>query len=317
MNQAVDPYQDAMSPVIPHGGVLALGNFDGVHLGHQALIATALECARRQNMSLRVLTLEPHPRTFFSATPQTPFRLTPPSVKNRLLQALGVDEVITLNFSSEIALMSAKDFVDQILVEHYHARHVVAGSDFVFGHKRTGTMENMRDWLAPHGIGVTAVPPLRDEKGEVVSSSRVREALYQGNLAAARALLGRPWSIAGIVVPGKRRGRDLGFPTANMELGEYVRPPFGVYAVMARRVSEAVRHAGVMNIGTRPTVDGVHELLEFHLFRPQGDLYDEEWEVELHHFLRPEKKFASLEALQDQIIQDIVRAKELLTPTKA
>ncbi|MDD5585968.1 MAG: bifunctional riboflavin kinase/FAD synthetase [Alphaproteobacteria bacterium] len=317
MNQAVDPYTDkAPSEAASQDGVLALGNFDGVHRGHQAVVAAALDYARRHGMPVRVLTLEPHPRTFFSS-PQTPFRLTPPSVKNRLLQGLGVDEVITLNFSPDIASLSAKAFVDQILAGYYKARHIVAGVDFVFGHKRAGTMEAMRGWLAPYGVGVTAVPLLKDEKGEAVSSSRLREALYQGDLAAARALLGRPWSITGIVVPGARRGRILGFPTANMELGEYVRPPFGVYAIMARRVGSREALPGVANIGTRPTIDGVHELLEFHLFQAQGDLYDQEWEVELHYFLRPEEKFASLEALQDQIMQDIVRAKELLAAVPA
>jgi riboflavin kinase/FMN adenylyltransferase len=294
------------------GGVLVLGNFDGVHRGHQAVIAAAIGIARERNLSAYALTLEPHPRTLLSS-PQTPFRLTPPSAKNRLLQELGIDAIITLNFSPELAGMPAREFVEQILMQHYRARHVVAGADFVFGHRRTGTMQDMSEWLEPHGIGVTAVPPFRDEAGDVISSSRLREAIHQGDLTTARSLLGRPWSITGIVGRGGERGRAMGFPTANMALGETMRPPFGVYAITARRVGGAARHAGVMNIGVRPTVDGVHEVLEFHLFNFQGDLYDQEWEVELHHFLRPERKFPDLEALQDQIMQDVIRAKEMLS----
>ena len=312
MNQTVNHSQEAEpATAIPQGGVLALGNFDGVHLGHQAVIAVTLDYARKHSIPARVLTLEPHPRSFLAA-PQTPFRLTPPSVKNRLLQSLGIDEVITLDFSLALARQSPRDFVEQMLVEHYRVRHVVAGTDFVFGHERTGSMSDMRAWLAPHGIDVTEVPPLRDETGEVISSSRVRAVLYQGDLDATRLLLGRPWSISGIIVRGAERGRLLGFPTANMDLGEFMRPPFGVYTVMAHRVGDQTLHPGVANIGVRPTVNGKHERLEFHLFHFSGDLYDQEWEVELHHFLRPEQKFPNLEALQDQIIIDIDKAKEKL-----
>jgi riboflavin kinase / FMN adenylyltransferase len=294
------------------GGVWALGNFDGVHRGHQAVIAAALDVARGLGLPVRVLTLEPHPRTLLAA-PQTPFRLTLPSVKNRLLQELGVEEVVTLNFSPELASMTAEAFVEKILVQHYRAQHVVAGAEFVFGRGRTGTMQDMRVWLGPMGIGVTDVPPFRDEAGEIVSSSRLRTALHQGDLETAGKLLGRPWAISGVITRGGERGRTMGIPTANMELGETIRPPFGVYAVMAHRAGDKVRYPGAANIGVRPTVDGVHELMEFHLFHFQGDIYDQEWEVELHHFLRSEQKFSDLEALQDQIMRDITHAGALLS----
>lgn len=289
-------------------GVMALGNFDGVHRGHQAVIAAALDVARRNRWPAYVLTLEPHPRSLL-AGPQKPFRLTPDSVKTRLLQQLGIDAVITLNFSPAFASQAAPTFVKEILIEHYQARHVVAGKYFVFGHKRAGTMQHMRQWLLPCGVGVTEVPALCDERGEPISSSRLRLALQNGELAAAQAMLGRPWSITGIVTAGSQRGRRMGFPTANVELGEYLRPPFGVYAIKARRTGDGKVWGGVANIGTRPTVGGVRERLEFHLFQPPGELYDQEWEVELHRFLRPEQTFASLQALQEQIERDIQAAK--------
>lgn len=293
------------------GGVLALGNFDGVHRGHQAVLKAALDYGRQHHLPVRVLTLEPHPRSLLTAS-NTPFRLTPASVKNRLLQHMGVDDVITLNFSAEFASQPAREFVEQVLVQHYRAAHIVAGAYFVFGHKRAGTMQHMREWLEPVGIGVTEVPPLRDERGEPISSSRIRTALHKADLALVRELLGRPWSITGIVVTGAKRGRVLGFPTANIELGDYVRPPFGVYAVKAHRVGDAKVWGGVANIGTRPTVGGVREMLEFHLFQNPGELYEQEWEVELHQFLRPEQVFASLEALKEQIQRDVVEAREKL-----
>jgi riboflavin kinase/FMN adenylyltransferase len=308
--------EETDSGASPHGGVLALGNFDGVHLGHQAVIAATIERARAYGVPARALTLEPHPRSLLNVT-QTPFRLTSASAKARLLQKMGIDDVITLNFSPEFASQSAHEFVEQILVQHYRAKHVVAGATFVFGHKRAGTMPHMRAWLEPHGIGVTEVPPLCDAKGEPVSSSRVRTALHKADLATARELLGRPWSITGIIAKGARRGRVLGFPTANMELGDYVRPVFGVYAIKARHVGHEKLWDGVANVGTRPTVGGMRVMLEFHVFQTPGELYDQAWEVELHHFLRPEKTFASLDALQGRIMEDVAQAKELLAKTPA
>ncbi len=312
MKQAYTELEETgSSGAVLKGGVLALGNFDGVHRGHQEVISTAIDVARRYGIPARVLTLEPHPRSLL--TPQNkPFRLTPVSVKNRMLQAMGIDEVITLNFSPEFANKPAHEFVEEILVQHYHAKHIVAGAYFVFGHKRAGTMKHMREWLEPYGIGVTEVQPLTDERGEPISSSRLRVAIQKGDFDLARNLLGRPWSITGIVVEGAKRGRVLGFPTANIELGDYVRPPFGVYAIKARRIVSQKIWPGVANIGTRPTVGSVREMLEFHLFNTPGELYDQEWEVELHKFMRPEKTFPNLEELQKQVLEDISQAKTLL-----
>ncbi len=290
------------------GGVFALGNFDGVHQGHQSVVKIARDKARGLGVPVRILTLEPHPRSVFRPD-IPPFRLTPAPAKIRLLQQLGVEDVIVTPFTLEFSQLPAEDFVEKILMRSYGAQHVVAGSDFVFGNARGGNMQNLRGWLAPHNVGVTEVTPFRDGQGIVMSSSRTRIALQEGDLQTAAHILGRPWSIAGIIQHGDKRGRQLSVPTANIALGEYLRPKFGVYAVMAGPVGKSLRHQGVANIGSRPTVDGKNEILEFHLFNFEGDLYGQEWEVELLHFLRPEQAFPDLDSLRAQIMQDIETAK--------
>ena len=294
-------------------GVLILGNFDGVHRGHHAVIKAALDQARRMgNVPVSVLTLEPHTRTVFNPD-IAPFRLTPAKVKIRLLKDLGVDEVIVIRFTPEYANMKAQDFVNEILVEQYAVRHVVAGFDFVFGQGRGGNMQRLREWLAPKGVEVTEIMPCRDAQGEIMSSSRVRNALKEGDLSTARNILGRPWSISGVVEHGIQRGRSIGFPTANISLGEYIRPKFGAYSVYARRVGTQQALPGVANIGTRPTVDGNEELLEFYIFDFYSDIYDQEWEIELIDFLRPEETFSDIQALKAQIMCDVEAAKASLS----
>lgn len=305
----------SVAPVIEpqlKGGVFALGNFDGVHRGHQAVVRIAREKANGMGVPVRVLTLEPHPRSLFKPG-IPPFRLTPAPAKIRLLHALGVEDVITLSFTEEFSHLPAQDFVEKILIGTYGAQHIIAGFDFVFGHNRGGNMKTLRDWLAPHNVGVTEVTPFRDAHGDVMSSSRTREALQAGDLRTAEHILGRPWSIAGIIEHGAQRGRQLSVPTANIALGEYLRPKFGVYAVNAGRVGAALKHQGVVNIGVRPTVDGKNEVLELHLFNFEGNLYGQEWEVELLDFIRPEQAFADVEALREQIMLDIETAKSRLS----
>ena len=291
------------------GGVLALGNFDGVHRGHEAVLRAAQEQARNLGLPTRVLTLEPHPRTLFRPD-DPPFRLTPAPIKERLLRGLGVDEVFCLPFTRDVAGLSAAGFMD-LLVHAYGARHVVAGFDFVFGCQRSGTMPILSEGLAAFDVGVTEVPPFRDSQGDILSASRTRVALQQGDLALAESILGRPWAIAGTIAQGRHVARTLGFPTANVELGDTLRPQFGVYAITARRVGADEIFAGVANIGNRPTVDGVRELLEFHLFDFHEAIYGEAWEVELHRFLRPEQKFPDLAALKEQIGRDVEEARAL------
>ena len=287
--------------------VLALGNFDGVHRGHMAVIHAAQAQARRLGLLLHVLTLEPHPRTLFRPN-DPPFRLTPAPVKDRLLRALGVNDVVTLPFTRATAERSAPDFM-AMLTQDYGARHIVAGFDFVFGHQRSGSMQTLREGMAGFNVEVTEVAPSRDSTGEIMSSSRTRTALQAGDLETAQHILGRPWSITGKVIQGAHMAREIGFPTANVELGDYLRPKFGVYAIRARREGTEAVFSGVANLGNRPTLDGLHELLEFHLFDFCETIYDEMWEIELLHFLRPEQKFPDLTALKAQIGKDVESAK--------
>ncbi|MDD3289041.1 MAG: bifunctional riboflavin kinase/FAD synthetase [Alphaproteobacteria bacterium] len=314
MSKPLNDIQDSSPAISPvRGGVLALGNFDGVHRGHHAVIKAALDQARRLGgVPTVVLTLEPHSRSVFEPN-RPPFRLTPANVKIRLLRKLGVDDVVVMDFTPEFSRMKAADFINDILVKQYAAKHVVAGFDFVFGHQRVGNMQRLRNGMAPHGIEVTEVMPCRDSQGEVMSSSRVRLALQQGDLSTARHILGRPWSISGIVEKGRQRGRTVGFPTANVDLGEYIRPKFGVYAVYARRVGSSKVFPGIANIGVRPTVGEDTELMEFYLFDFYSNIYDQEWEVELIDFLRPERTFPDLQALQAQIMSDTEAAKATLS----
>lgn len=289
------------------GGVFALGNFDGVHRGHRAVIAAAVEKARLVHIPARVLTFEPHPRFFFHPN-QPPFRLTNFAVKEALLKQIGVDEVIALPFNADLANLSAHDFVEQILLDRFGAQHVVAGHDFVFGHKRGGDMKKLTEWLGAHQIGVTEIAALGDE-GEVFSSTRVRELLLQGEVREAADILGYEWTISGTVIKGAQRGRTIGVPTANINLGDTQRPKFGVYAVRAGKFGEELKYRGVANIGVRPTVDGSSENLEAHLFDFDQDIYGQEWQFALTRFIRPEAKFESFDALKAQIAKDIDAAK--------
>lgn len=290
------------------GGALALGNFDGVHRGHQAVVRTAVEKARGQGVPALVLTFEPHPRSVLKPD-IAPFRLTPAAVKEKLLRGLGVDHIIALPFTPEFSNLSAQEFVQKILIERLQVSHVVAGFDYVFGHKRGGTMPLLRQWLAPHNIKVTEVTPFRDAQGMVMSSSRTREALQNGDTKTAAHILGRFWSITGIVQHGAKRGSSIGVPTMNIGLGDYQRPKFGVYAINARRTLDGHFYQGVANIGTRPTVDGKTEWLEAHVFGFSGTVYGEEWEIALMDFIRPEQTFENIDQLRGQIMKDIEAAK--------
>lgn len=295
------------------GLVVALGNFDGVHRGHGAVIAEAQAQAARLGVPSAVLTFEPHPRSLFRPD-DPPFRLTPMRIKARLLEALGVDVMIVQHFDAAFASLTAAEFVDQVLIRDLGVRHVVAGYDFVFGHKRGGDIALLRARGDQGGFGVTEVRPVQDGQGTVFSSTRIREALADGQPERAADLLGHPFEIEGRVEHGDKRGRTIGFPTANVELGEYQRPRFGVYAVRAGidLGGDTVWHAGVANLGRRPTVGGSVERLEVHLFDFSGDLYGRHLRVQLAEFLRPEMKFDGFEALKAQIVADAAEARRRL-----
>ena len=290
------------------GGVVALGNFDGVHRGHQALIARAQAEARTLEAPLVVLTFEPHPRHYF--VPDTgPFRLTLPPAKVRLLAECGVQAVLAQRFDPGFAAITAQAFVDNVLLQGMGARHVVCGYDFTFGARRSGNVERLREMAAERALGVTVLDPVMHE-GEIYSSTRIREALRAGWASEASELLGHHWEIEGAVEKGDQRGRTIGFPTANVALGEHLRPRFGVYAV--RALVDGGWRNGVANLGKRPTVGKLQENFEVHLFDFSGDIYGQVLRVQLVDFIRPEMKFSGLDALKAQIAADGEAARRLL-----
>jgi riboflavin kinase / FMN adenylyltransferase len=295
------------------GAVVAIGNFDGVHLGHRQVIERAGALAKAAPAPHAVLTFEPHPRSVLHAD-APPFRLTPFRAKSRLIEALGVDLLFTLHFDLAFAQRRAEDFVERVLVEGVGARHVVVGYDFVFGHNRSGTPALLAEEGRRLGFGVTIVDPVATPGGPVYSSTRIREHLTQGRPREASALLGRFWEIDGRVEHGDERGRTIGFPTANLRLEDYLRPSPGVYAVRAGiEEGGGVRwHDAVANFGTRPTVGGSDLRLEVHLFDFTADLYGRPLRVQLIDYLRPERKFPGLDALKVQIAEDARRAREIL-----
>jgi riboflavin kinase/FMN adenylyltransferase len=297
-------------PTSLRGAALAIGNFDGVHRGHQAVIAEAGRIARSTGAPHLVVTFEPHPRAVFRPS-DPPFRLTPRHAKLALFGALGVTATVMFRFDRKFAAITAEAFVRDVLVAGLGARHVVIGRDFCFGRGRAGTADFLRDQAASAGFGVTAVPPELDPAGQPYSSSRARTCLAQGDPAGAAAILGRPFTIGGHVRHGDHRGRLLGFPTANLALADHIRPRLGVYAVRAR-LADGTSRAGVANLGERPTVAGRDVRLEAHLFDFAADLYGSWLDVELLHFIRPETKFADLDALKRQIAADAAAARAQL-----
>jgi riboflavin kinase / FMN adenylyltransferase len=295
-------------PSDARGATVALGNFDGIHLGHASLIRAAH--AARPDAPLAVLTFEPHPREVFRPD-DPPFRLTLSAERADALAGLGVDLLYELPFNHVFSLMTAEDFVGNVLHRGVDARHLVSGQDFAFGHRRGGNTRFLADRAETMGIGLTLVPAVTDTQGPL-SSSRIRRALQDGYPERATAELGRPWAIRGIVSHGDKRGRTIGFPTANVPLGRHLEPARGVYAVTARLADGAV-NKGVANIGRRPTVnEGTESRLEVNLFDFSGDIYDTEITVALHEYIRAEVKFSGLDALKAQIAADAEEARRIL-----
>ena len=291
------------------GGAVALGNFDGVHKGHQTLLARTAEHASALDAPLLVLTFEPHPRRFF--VPDTgPFRLTMLAAKLRLLEQYGVQAALAQQFDTAFAALSADAFVDEVLLAGMGARHVVCGYDFTFGARRGGNVEMLREMAGRKGFGVTVLDPVMRE-GEIYSSTSIREALRAGWPSEAAELLGHAWEIEGVVEQGDKRGRTIGFPTANVALGEHLRPRFGVYAV--RALIDGGWRAGVANLGRRPTIGKLQENFEVHVFDFAGDLYGKTLRVALVDFIRPEMKFSGLDQLKAQIAADGTAARSILS----
>ncbi len=294
------------------GGVVAIGNFDGVHRGHQAVLETAVEIAARDGRPAVALTFEPHPRALFQPDRPLP-RITPPAMKARLIGLSGLDAVVEQAFTPQFAERTAEEFVDEVLVGRLDARHVVTGHDFHFGRGRAGDPAYLVEAGRRRGFGVTQVENFCDEGGEGVSSSRIRGLLAQGAVVGAAGLLGYRYTVEAEVMHGRKLGRTLGYPTANMVLPEPAALGHGIYAVRLRRPDGSL-HDGVASFGRRPTIesDGV-PLLETFVFDFSGDLYREVCRVSVFGFLRGEEKFDSLDALNAQMKQDEADARALLS----
>lgn len=290
--------------------VMAIGDFDGVHRGHRHVIGRAMEIAVREGLPSAIMTFNPHPREVLGQMKYSRY-LAPIHDKMQLFASLGVDYTYIMTFDQAFAQISPEKFVEQILLA-MSVQTVVVGFDFTFGHRGKGTADTLRE-LAAGKMGVEVVNPYHMD-GEKVSSTRIREHLHLGELGPMKEYLGRYYSIRGMVVSGDRRGREIGFPTANLEVtAPYVIPRNGVYAVYATVGGE--KHPAVMNIGTRPTFlkDAIHPNLEVHLLDFQGDLYGQMVMVEFVHFLRAEERFSSVELLVEQIHKDVGEARHLLS----
>lgn len=292
-------------------GIVAIGNFDGVHRGHQAVLAPALEKAQAEGVPATVLTFEPHPRMLFR--PDLPlYRITPAPMRARLLEVMGFRAVVEQPFTSDFASLDAEAFVRDVLVGGLGTRHVVTGFDFHFGKNRQGGPAFLMDAGERYGFGVTLVDAFRDEGAHVVSSSRIRDLLGEGDVSQAAGLLGYRYTVEAKVTHGKKLGRELGFPTANMDLPVETGLGHGVYAVRLRR-ADGTLHDGVANFGRRPTVDdNGAPLLETFVFDFAGDLYGETCSVSFFGFLRGEVKFDGLDPLIDQMKRDEAEARALL-----
>lgn len=299
------------APPALRGAILALGNFDGFHLGHQAVVGEAINWAKAEGRPAIVATFDPHPVRHF-VPDAAPFRLTTLDQREELFAAAGADGMLVFHFDGELAGTTASDFIAKLLGERIGAGGVVTGEDFTFGKARGGNIAVLREEGEQLGIGVRTVGPVLDH-GEPVSSSRIREALQQGDCAEAARLMTRPFAVRAVVEHGAKIGRTLGYPTANLPLGTYLRPRYGIYAVTGQLPDGRMLH-GAANLGVRPTFDPPKELLEPYFFDFAEDLYGQEIEVGFHHFIRPEAKFDSLDALKVQMDADCNEARRLLNP---
>ena len=297
----------------PKGAAIAIGNFDGVHQGHRAVIAEAKRIADSKGAPLAILTFEPHPRSVFVPN-GSPFRLTPFRAKTRLIDEAGVDLLFTLRFDRDFAAKTAEDFVAGLLVGQLGAKHIVVGQDFTFGKGRVGNPALLRDMSAKLGFGLSVLDPVTDAGGKHASASRIRDHLAAGRPRAAAELLGRDWEIEGRVRQGDKRGRELGFPTANLPIANYLHPAPGVYAVRAgvEENGKLAWHDGVANFGNRPTFAGQDWRLETNLFDFSGDLYGKHLRVALVDFIRPDAKFNGAEELVAAMHEDAKNAREIL-----
>jgi riboflavin kinase/FMN adenylyltransferase len=291
------------------GSIVALGNFDGFHLGHQAVASRAVARAFHERRPVIVATFDPHPVKFFKPD-VPPFRLTSLDQREALFGHAGADAMLVFEFGADLASMDAEQFISEVLASRIGAAGVITGDDFSFGKGRTGDAALLSRLGPAHGVAAEAVPQVL-LNGERISSGRVREALVDGDTSTATRMLSRDYAIEGVVQQGDRRGRELGYPTANLPLGDYQRPRYGVYAVRVT-LDDGTEHPGVASLGIRPTFEPPQELLEAFLFDFAEDLYGRRIEVALHAFIRDERKFDDAEALIATMQEDEAEARRLL-----
>ena len=299
------------TPADARGAVVAIGNFDGVHLGHRAVVEEGRRIARSLGAPLAVLTFEPHPRQVLAA-PDEPFRLTPFRLKARHLADLGIEILYVARFDRTFAAREPASFVADVVAAGVGARHVVVGHDFAFGRGRAGTVALLTEVGASHGVGVTSIEAA-GTGATIHSASRARRLLAAGEVATLPAVLGRYWEIDGHVVTGDRRGRTIGFPTANLRAAGILHPARGVYALWAQpAVNDGRWYPAVANLGRRPTFDKTEDLLEVHIFDYDGDLYGRRLRAAFADRVRPERRFDGIEALKAQIATDCETARAIL-----
>jgi riboflavin kinase/FMN adenylyltransferase len=291
------------------GSIVALGNFDGFHLGHQAVVSRAIARGFHERRPVIVATFEPHPVRFFKPD-VPPFRLTSLDQREQLFAHAGADAMLVFEFGAALAAMDAEEFVSDVLATQIGAAGVVTGDDFSFGKGRRGDVALLKAVGALHGVGAEAVAQVELD-GERISSGRVREELIAGNIGEATRMLSRDYAIEGLVQRGDARGRELGYPTANITMSDYQRPKYGIFAVRVT-LDDGSEHPGVASLGVRPMFDPPEELLEAYLFGFDGDLYGRRIEVALHGYIREERKFDSLDVLMAQMREDEARARALL-----
>jgi riboflavin kinase / FMN adenylyltransferase len=295
-------------PLSLQGAILAIGNFDGVHRGHQAVLSTAKTMGQRLNRPVVLLNFEPHPREYFQPHLKV-FRLSPPKVKAQLCERFGLDAMITLSFNAELAAKTADNFVTDVLVGRFQVCGAIVGFDFQYGAKRNGTAQSLQDAGKQFGFDVEITPEFRAHEAEI-SSTIIRQKLREGDIKAANTLLGYDWFIMGDVVHGRKLGRTLGYPTANIRLEESCELKHGIYAV--RLNVAGVEHNAVASFGRRPTFDNGAPLLEVFVFDFNADLYNQNVSVSFVDFIRSEAKFDGIDALILQMNKDSAKARQIL-----
>ena len=286
-----------------------IGNFDGVHRGHLEVLKNAKEFSNKSNLSLSVLTFDPHPREFFSKE-KTNFLLQTVLDKAEALSKNNIDYLINLKFDDLLSELSPEQFVEKVLSESLSLKHIFVGKDFKFGKDRAGDINSLKSFGLKYRIGLSSIK-LKNQDGTSISSTKIRNNLKNGKIKEANELLGRPYMISGLVIEGDRRGRQIGFPTANISLGKLIRPAFGVYAVLIEGIENKVLK-GIANIGRRPTVNDRGVLLEVNIFDFNEDIYGKKIFISLIDFIRDEKKFDGIENLKKQIVMDVKLSKSIL-----